>query len=228
MPNTALEPHTRQGRGIPIKEHDAIRELLASPQTAGTVVSAIVRRQYGPEAYLWDLTTTLLELRDDFSVDVSENVANRWAAMQTLMTTDAFFSRVDAFMAIANALNVGDPFFQVFDPVTPEEAAWAIAEASINREFVPFGYRVTEFVRLSLQQDGMDVGAPRIFDAVFDPDNKRGDVLELLRNIHTSNNSAALESYVDDQLRDLASQLNKVPSLAGLNELLAPEPETRS
>lgn len=197
-----------------------MQKLMQSPETTATVAHAIIRKLYGEEAYEWDIVTTLMELKDDLSVDIASNIANRWGAIQVLMTTNAFFQRLDAFLAITNALNGGDPYFTVFDPVTVEEAAWAISEAALNRELLPFSPAIKEYLRMILAADGLDADAPDIFDAVFDAEDTHSEVRGLIRQIYRSPNTDTVEAYIEDELRDMVSQLDQVPSLSQLDDIL--------
>ena len=58
------------------------QQAFQTPQTLATVAHAIIRKQYGDEAYTWDLITVALEIKDDFGVDCDSTVLDRWCAMQ--------------------------------------------------------------------------------------------------------------------------------------------------
>jgi hypothetical protein len=202
----------------------ATRTLLESGQTLATVVHAILRRKYGEQAYDWDLVTVMMEVQDDWRVDMDSAVSNRWGAIQTIMTTDAFFKRLDAFMAICNTLTTGDPYFTMFDPVTVEEAAWGISEVALNRELLPFSYPITQYLREILRADGYAAhDAPDVFDPVLEPGKDVTSVRAQLRLIQESPNRNVVETYIDDQLQDLAYQFNKVPSLSTVDDMLMAE-----
>lgn len=202
----------------------AIQELLQSPETSATVIHAILHRQYGDPAYAWDIVTMMLEVRDDFKVEMASEVANRWAAIQTIMTTDAFFKRLDAFLAICNTLSTGQPYFSVFDPVTVEEAAWGISEVCLNRELLPFSYAIQGYVQQILSADGYDGDMPEVFEAVFDPEHQRADLKRVLRMLHGRENTNTVEAFIDDELHDVASQFDKIESLSNMDERLLAGP----
>jgi hypothetical protein len=201
-----------------MSETHAVRELLSSPQTLATVVHAIMREKYGEDAYDWDILTTFMQVQEDFKVEMSSAVTNRWGAIQVVMTTDGFFSRPDAFLAICNTLTTGNPFFDVFNPVTLEEAAWGISEVSLNREMLPFNYGVRKYIKMLLGPDGYSAqGYPDVFRlALEDPDAIREELID----IQTNPNNDVLEEYIEDQLRDMASQFNRVPSMAHIDDLI--------
>lgn len=195
-----------------------VRGLLESPQTLATVVHAIMRKKYGDEAYDWDLVTSVMQVKQDFKAEMATAVANRWGAMQVVMTTDAFFTRPDAFLAICNTLTTGNPFFDVFNPVTLEEAAWGISEVAMNREMLPFGYGVRQYIKLLLGPDGYaDGDAPDVFlQALEDPDKIRVQ----LHKLRDNPNNGVIDEYVEDQLRDMVSQFNRIESLAKIDDII--------
>lgn len=201
-----------------MSETYAVQQLLQSSQTMATVVHAILHRKYGDEAYDWDVLSTFMQVQDDFKVEMSSAVLNKWGAIQVIMTTDGFFTRPDAFMAICNTLTTGNPFFDVFNPVTLEESAWGISEVSLNRELLEFTYPVRKYIELLLGPDGYSLeGYPDVFkQALEDPENVR----KVLKDVRGNPNNDALEEYIDDQLRDIASQFDQIPSMANIDNIL--------
>lgn len=197
----------------------SIREALESTETKATVLHAILRKQYGDEIYDWDMATIAMEVMDDYKAEISAESANRWAALQLVMTTDAFFTRLDAFLAIANTLSSGEPFFSMFDPVTTEEAAWAIAEVALNRESLPYSYAIKQYLKALLKQDGYGDNYPDVFKAVLAPDEPE-NVHEELRTIIRTHNADVVDALIDEELADLVMQFDRIPSLNGVDNLL--------
>lgn len=192
--------------------------LLQSPETMATVIHAIMRRKYGDEAYDWDLVTSYMQVQADFKVDMASAVANRWGAIQVVMTTDAFFTRPDAFMAICNTLTTGNPFFDVFNPVTLEEAAWGIAEVAMNREMLPFGYMVKKYIKLLLGPDGYTGGdMPDVIQQAFEDPDKIKQELHMLKN---NPNNGVIDEYIEEQLQDMVSQFNRAGELAKVDDII--------
>lgn len=202
--------------------HDitAVRKLLQSPETLATVAHAIVRKQYGEPVYDWDITTVYMEAQADFKVDMDSAVTDRIGAIQTIMTTDAFFKRLDAFIAVSNTLAGGDPYFEVFDPATTEEMAWAIAEVSLNREMLPFSYPIKHYVMQQLKADGYDSDVPDIFDFVLDPSKQEKSLREMLNQLYMSPNRETVDTYINENLRDMVSQFDQIKSLAKIDDIL--------
>ena len=146
-------------------------------------------------------------------------MVDRWSAMQIVMTTDAFFKRLDAFMGICNTLSSGVPFFQTFDPVTTEEAAWAISEVSLNRELLPFSYTVKQYLKQILMADGFSEGDyPDVFEEVFERKPSALDIRKQLRGGGTNRDN--ITAYIDEQLKDLTHQFNEIEDLKDLDDLI--------
>jgi len=196
----------------------AKQQALQSPKTLATVVHAIVKQTLGEEAYDWDPITVYLELRDELSAEPDSAALDRWSAMQIVMTSDAFFKRIDAFLGICNTLAEGQPFFVVFDPVTVEEAAWAITEVSLNRELLSFSYPITKYLKLILAKDGYTESTyPSIFQEIF---NKKPDTLAVREAIGNIENRDNVENFIDEQLKDMVYQFNNIPSLKNLDDII--------
>jgi len=203
-----------------------IRRLLTAPETTATVAHAIIRDKYGEEVYDWDLLTVLYELQDDFGVETSSSVSNRWAAMQTVMTSDVFFKRLDAFLAICNTFAIGEPYFTVFDPATVEEAAWGLTEVSLNREFLPFSSAIKGYIRKITEQDYTEATLPGIFKIILETDEDEApDIRKAVTAAVETENATVLQEYLNERIDDIAFQFSKVPSLEGTAKKLIVNPD---
>ena len=204
------------------------REALMNPDTLTTVLNAILKSMYGDDFYDWDIVTIYLELRADFGVEVPQEIVDKIGALQMFMTTDAFFKRIEGFHSACNTLATGTPFFTVFDPVTTEEAAWAVTEVAFNRDMLPFSHAVRSYLKEILKRDGYDVYAngttddlPGNLNEVFDKLPSQSDILKHLDDVraakHNLNNT---DAYIDEQLQDMIYQFNKIPSLSNMDDIL--------
>lgn len=201
-----------------MEDQVAKSQALQSPETLASVIHAIVRQKYGEEAYEWDPLTVYLELQADYGVDPDSAVMDRWSAISTVMVNDAFFKRPEAFMSICNALADGRPSFDVFNPVETEEAAWAITEVSLNRELLPFSYAIQQYLKQILKADGFTEDTyPAVFKEVFEA---KPQAIDIRRGLGVFGNNALVESYIDDQLRDLVYQFNQIQSLKDLDDMI--------
>lgn len=201
-----------------VSKQYAIKQALESPMTLGTVIHGILLEQYGEEVYDWDPVTIYLETAADFKAEMCSEAMDRWNAIQTIMSSDAVFKRFDAFSAIANTLSDGAPFFTNFNPVTTEEAAWALAEIALNRELLPFSYTIKKFLKLQLKRDGFAEGDyPDVFEEVFEA---KPNVFELRKGLAAVGNSDNINAYIKDQLDDLTTQFNRIPGLDRVDNII--------
>lgn len=199
----------------------AKQQALQYGETSSTVIHAIMLQTFGEEVYEWDPITCALEIKAEYGIDADTATLDRWCAMQIVMSTDAFFKRLDAFLGICNTLSEGVPFFQVFDPVTVEEAAWAITEVSLNRELLPFSYPIRKYLKTILARDGYSEETwPSVFHEVFSKDPDERVIREDLNEIGDLHNKNNVEEYIDEQLGDMVYQFNKIPELKTLDNML--------
>lgn len=199
-----------------------VKQALESPETTATVINAIILSKYGEEAYEWDPLTVYLEVKDDFKAEMHPAVLDRWSAMQVIMTTGSFFNRLDAFLTICNTLSDGVPFFQIFDPVTVEEAAWGIVEVALNRELLPLSYSIKNYINIILNNDGYTPDVyPEIFKIILKPEINTKQILEESFEIYRDfNNLDNVEAFIDEQLKKVVSQFYKIPDLKSINPVI--------
>lgn len=194
------------------------QQALQNPESLATVLHAILREQYGEEFYGWDLTTVFLEAKADFNADMAPEVIDRIGALQVLMTTDAFFTRLDAFLSICGTLSHGSPAFNMFDKISVEACTWAIAEVAMNRDLLPFSYPVKQYLKAILRQDGYSEDEyPGVIAEALEMKPKAEAVRASLGAAHNQDNIA---KYLEEQTQDLAFQFKKIPDLAQLESVI--------
>ena len=194
-----------------------IKGLLESPATLGTVIHAILRKKYGDPVYLWDLATVCLQVKDDFGADMCSEATNRFGAIQVAMLNDAFFKRPDAFIAVCNTLTTGEPFFDVFSPATTEEIAWGVSEVALNRDLLPFGSDVKEYIKLVSSADGYEGGYPRCIEAYLQGPEEAG---KHVRDVRGNPNNDVVDLYIDENLRDMIAQFNELEGFTSMDDLI--------
>jgi hypothetical protein len=195
----------------------AIKGLLESPKTLGTVLHAILRKKYGDNLYVWDLASICLQVKDDFGADMCSEAVNRVGAIQVAMVNDAFFVRPDAFIAICNTLTTGEPFFDVFSPATTEEVAWGISEVALNRDLLPFSSDVRNYIKLVSSADGYESGFPDAIAAYLEGPEKAE---KHVREIRANPNNDVVDAYIDENLKDMIYQFDKTKGFARMDDIL--------
>ena len=202
------------------------QQALQSHDASATLIHTILREKYGEEAYDWDPVTVALEVQADFQCEMSSESMDKYCAISTVMTSDAFFRRLDAFLGICNTLNSGAPSFDVFDPTTIEEISWAVTEVALNRELLPFSYAVKAYVRKLLDDDGYTPAQypdviKELLDGTPDTDAVREAAKEELKPPNAGDaNRSNIEEYISEQLTDLVTGFNRIQGLKGLDELI--------
>jgi len=199
------------------------KTALENPQTLATVVHAILLEQYGEPVYDWDPATVSLEVADDFRAEICTPAMDRWCALQAVMGSDAFFTRLDVFLNVCNTLASGAPSFLTFDPVTTEEAAWAVAEVALNRDLLPFSYAIQQYLLQQLEADGFNPSGrdlPPVFAEVFAEKPDEGVLRAALRGEAADANERNIERYLMEQMFDLDVQFNRIPDLSRIDDLL--------
>jgi len=196
------------------KDKLLVKELLESPETLATTLYLIVQSHFGDDAFFWDPSTIFLELRDEFNAEPSTEVMDRIAAVQVVVTNDAFFNEPDAFINICNTFADGSPSFSVFNPAEPEEIAWTLVEVAFIRDLLEFGYGVKKYIKKMLEIDGYVADYPEIFDVALGESPSRLAVIDEAHNASRSDQRGVVEQFVDDNLKSLMYQVNKVGSLS--------------
>lgn len=183
----------------------SVKSLLKSGYIYCATVDALLQSQYGEQCYAWDPTTLWLEMKDDFGVEVDTDIMDKVGAAQVIMTSDAFFKRVDGFSNIANTLGGGDPGFQMMDPVTTEEAVWAIVEVAIMRDFLTLSPSVQEFVQALFQGTNPH---PIVSYVVASEEVNSEEIIRMALDAAKSPGDP-VDEYIAEQLQDLRQQLNE-------------------
>jgi hypothetical protein len=201
-----------------VQDTAEIKSALQNPETSATLLNAILTRQYGEEWLAWEPLTVYLEIKSDYRVDPPSELLDRIAAIQIIMTSDAFFKRLDAFIAICTTLSTGDPSFAAFDPASVEECAWGIAEVGLLREPLPFSYAIQQYLKQLLGDDGYtSMNYPETIKTAFD---STPTSLEIKQTLAGDHNKGVVEQYVNENLKDLIYQFNQIPSMSNIDDFI--------
>lgn len=135
----------------------AAHRLLADDSTFATTALVIALKSFGADALHQDILELILDLEEEYKIELSEKVAERLQAIQLATTTDAFYEDVTAFRAITNTLLDGDPGFDAFDDISILEILWAIYEVELHHEKIDFTTPVANMIRMEIDNDGEDM-----------------------------------------------------------------------
>jgi hypothetical protein len=143
--------------------------------------------------YTWHPSTILLEVRDDFGIELPRANFDRLMAGIHLVTSDAFYKSPPTFVEICNVLNGGlyDP--STWDPADALECAWGITEAMLlappdANDDEPFSPEVRAYIGAALDHEG-----------ILDPP----DVLRIAIRNGGNNQAAKIYSrFADPEVRE--------------------------
>jgi hypothetical protein len=142
----------------------------------------------GENCYTWHPGTILLEIRDDFGVELPRASFDRLMAGIQLVTSDAFYKNAPTFVDLCNVLAGGlyDP--ATWDPADATECAWGITEAMLlappdDDDEEPFSAEIRGYLGAVLDEEG-----------ILDPP----DVLRIALRDGGLNQTARVHSQFDD------------------------------
>jgi hypothetical protein len=143
-------------------------ELWTSPDTFATSLLSLAIDEFGTQCFDWEPETIWMGIKEKYGVDVPQGAKDRLMAGINLMTTNLFYTSVEAFTQITNVLNGARANFYLYDPVEPYEAGWALTEVLLlepptkeeredNDNFKGrFSPEVLRYMGVMLEEDGID------------------------------------------------------------------------
>jgi hypothetical protein len=200
--------------------------MWQNPEADATVLNAMIISRYGEQALDWDPLTIRLEIQEDFRVEPVDEVMNKICAMQIVMTSSDFFERIDTFINVCNALADGDPFFEVFTPLEPEEIAFAISTVAMNRDMLPFNPTIQRYVKEVLKSEGFDEeNFPEIFSAIFGKQSSAKDIRHtvagvILEPTAADSNSQNITDMIVKNVGIMLRQFNELPGLTEVDSFV--------
>lgn len=133
---------------------------------ATTLVHMFHDRYFDPgvpaseNCYTWHPGTILMEIRDDFRVELPRPNFDRLMAGISLVTSDEFYRNVPTFIDLCNVLS-GEAFDpSTFDVADAGECAWGITEALLlsppdDDDESPFSGEVRAYIGKVLDREGI-------------------------------------------------------------------------
>lgn len=164
----------------------------------------------GQNCYTWHPGTVLLEVRDEFRVELPRPNFDRLMMGIWLVTSDEFYVNVRSFIQACNVLS-GDVFDpSTFDVADAAECAWGVTEALLlsppdEDDESPFSEEILAYIGKVLDQEGIirppdilrlgtrsgDLAAkvhsdfsddPEMFSAIYQrEEEKTGEINDLVR-----------------------------------------------
>jgi hypothetical protein len=161
-------------------------EMWKSPKTFGIVLLTVFLDRFGVEALQWDPATIVLEVEEEFDVDLPQCAIDKLMAAINILTSDSFYNNLPDFITFCNILS-GDTYRpDMFDPADSAEIAWGITEGLLiappeDDADGPFNDEIRGYIGAVLDSEGI-ITAP--------------DVLQIA--LRKSNVSDAANQFSDD------------------------------
>lgn len=113
-----------------INKQPFIQQLI-DPESIGSVLLIGLLDKYGSEMFDWEPQTLDLEVKHDWGVSMPQVNKDKVWALVTELTTNLFYSSLDAFTHICNSLNGSGADFENYDFATVQEMCWTLAEVQL-------------------------------------------------------------------------------------------------
>jgi hypothetical protein len=126
----------------------AIRPFIESEATYATTLVAVLVDNCGAESLNWEPEIIAAEMRDRFDARIPQDNLDKIQALALAMTTNQFFTSLDVFMNVCNALGGDGVDFNQFDPADVMEMCWAVTEVLLNQ---PVQQPLTELFSTEIQ-----------------------------------------------------------------------------
>lgn len=137
-----------------------LQEAWTSNETFASVLLTLFIDKFGTEALQWDPSTIIMEIEEDFDVDLSQQSMDKLMTAIQLLTTDRFFKSLPDFINFCNIL-CGDTYSpETFAPADAEEVAWGITEALLitppdDDDEEPFSNEIRAYIGSALDSEGI-------------------------------------------------------------------------
>jgi hypothetical protein len=218
---------------MPLLKPHAVRrekqvETWENPRSFATTLVTLFHDEYyeakdaaGENCYSWDPRTILLEIKDDFGVELPRANFDRLMAGIHLVTADAFYKSVPTFIDICNVLSGGlyDP--ATWDPADAVECAWGITEALLlgppsDEDEEPFSQEIRAYIGAVLDQEGI-LDPPDVLRIAIRNGGQAARVrsqFDATTHVAISRTEAAKVTEINDQIRsNLRTLLEQLEAL---------------
>lgn len=210
----------------PAANRATYQKVWAGEDTYATTLLTLFVDTYGTDGISWDPETIILEIYDDFGVQISQGNLDKLMTAITLISSDAFYKSLPDFVAFCNVLNddLYDP--ETWDPADAADVAWGITEAALLAppdEDEPFTDEIRSYIAAVLDAEGIMQPPDILRLAIRDADqlvavqNDFSDDVQMFEAIYKfeQDKTDAINRYVQDSLKSLSGQLTALPLRSG-------------
>ena len=205
-----------------------LKALITSSDTFVTTLITLLADRYGTEFLQWEPETIVMEVEDDFHVDLPQQALDKIMTGVAIMTTDDFFNSLPDFVQHCNVLS-GDLYNpELWDPADSSEVAWGITEAMLlwppdGDTDSPFSEEIVAYIGKVLDDEGIMTPPDVLQIAIRDTDfasmvqNEFSDDPDMFGMIHQfeSDKTKQIDGYVRSNLKELSAQMRALPLKSG-------------
>jgi hypothetical protein len=135
-----------------------LQEAWTSKETFSSVLLTMFLDRFGTEALEWDPSTMVMEIEEEFNVDLPQLAFDKLIVAVQLLTTDRFYKSLPDFISFCNVLG-GDVYQpDMWDPADAEEVAWGITESMLispPEDSEPFTQEIRAYIGAVLDSEGI-------------------------------------------------------------------------
>lgn len=189
--------------------------------------------QFGTEALQWDPATIVMEIEEDFDVDLPQVAIDKLMVAINILTSDAFYNSLPDFITFCNVLS-GDTYRpDMFDPADSAEVAWGMTEGLLiappeEDGEGPFSEEIRAYIGAVLDSEGI-INAPDILQIalrranISDAANQFSDDPEMFGAIYDveAGKTAEINQIMREKATMLVGQLQALQLTNGTTEQVA-------
>lgn len=209
-----------------MQHRQQLQHLWTSPDTFATSLLLLTIDNYSTEALSWDPATLIIEIEEDFDVDLPQLTFDKLMVAARLLTSDNFYQSLPDFISWCNVLNGSRLNPELWDMADAYEVSWGITEAALIEppdEDEPFSKEILAYIGSVLDDEGI-MNPPDILrlalrdtDPITRVQTEFSDDPELFGAIYKFEDEkrAAIETYTRTCLQLLSDQLTQLPLRSG-------------
>jgi hypothetical protein len=194
-----------------------IRRVFEDPRVCATTLVTALFDMFGSEVASWEPETIESAVSDDVGAQAPRLNMDKIQALLLALTTDVPFNDALAFNRLGEAFNNDPVDVATIDPLTPDQAAWAIAELALTAPGVGYGDNVKKYVQAIFELHGLP-GLPASISQLLGVESSglpRGGTDDpdafAARGARIQREFDDIEAYVSGKLSQLMNEVDTLP-----------------
>jgi len=139
---------------------ETVKNLLQDNHTFATTLLAILLDTFGLEAVEWSPQTVVMEIRDEFGVNLPNVLLDRLMVAVELLTSNSFYKSLPDFIEFCNILSGNHSTLGQFAPADVADVGWGLTEAMLimppdEDDKQPFTPEIIGYIEETLKDEGI-------------------------------------------------------------------------